>query len=366
MLGALGTALVVLFAIPFLQARQAINVPGGDSVQYIFELNQFLHSGPIWILLNDSRPFVDLSLAMIYTAFTPLFGYSQWSYVVSTSALQITSTALMVGSSMLFLRRNGFGPFTIFAALLLTLSSTEILQMTGDNYAAYLALSMFYFSVLFLDKVLGQPRTNLLQPLLFALSMSLIALSHTQLFAVFCTVSVAIGTLATIRSGGWQKVLRSGIAMKLSILQLAFLGPFIYLALFNTHYFGVFSPFLGDTREKYFSIFPSVLNAPYPPQEFDRTALLSLIEQYGNIFQYGALIAAFLIVTLNFKRGRYKNSELYALGWSTVIILGAAITYVYAAILGGGAFPGFLYARRLIFLLPLPFLYATLIESLRK
>ncbi len=357
-------ALVGLFLVPFLITRANYFLPGGDAVYYIGMANEFRHYGLGWSLVNDSRPFINIMLGFIITGFGFLQLNDQANYLISTSIIMIGSIVLMVGASFLLLRRNGFDKVTIFVAILLTLSSVSTIQLSNGQYANVLALSLLYLSLYLLDRILVS--RGLVEVLLLAAVGTSAALTHIETFGI--SSLVILGSTLLVSAKLPYVVAKEHLVMILTVfaIEVALLSPFIGLALSNTHYFGIFSTYLGNVHERYFAAFPGTVGAPPPPPDFDRTALLSLTVQYGNLLTFVALTISFPILALKFKRRQQVRSDIFALVWGLIVIVGAITTYSLSIFSVNPNFAGLLLTRRFLFVLPLPFLFSTTADFLRR
>jgi len=356
--------LMALFVIPYAITRSSYALPGGDTVFYIYFANGFQHYGIVWSFLNDPRPFIDVVFALTIT----LLGFfklaDQTNYLLSASAMMIMSVTLMVGASFVILLRNGFDKVTIFVAMLLTLSSVQTFQLNNGQYANALALSFLYLSLWVLDRMLMSQR--LVEVIMLSGLGVLSALTHVETFAI-SSVVILISTLSiSMRLSASEAKKNLTKLLKVFLIELVVLSPFVGLSLFEVQYFGAFSTYLGNVHARYFAAFPGISGAPPPPAEFDKVALLSLAVQYGNIFTYAALVLSFPVLALRFKRKQHAKSDVYALVWSGMIVIGAITAYVLSSFWSNPNFPGLLLTRRFLFLLPLPFLYSAIVDFLRR
>ncbi len=356
--------LTTLFAIPYAITRSRYFLPGGDTVAYVGKANQFLHFGIGWSLFYDTRPIVDIFFALITTGVGFLKLSVEASYLISSSILMLVSMTLMVASSFLTLRRNGYDKLTIIISLMMTMSSVQTFQLNGGTYANSLAFSLLYFSIYILDKLLASHRLR--QMLLLSGVGIIAALTHVETFGLSILVLIFSVIAISIKSPRADANKNLGNILAVLAVELIALSPFIGLAIFDDQYFGAFSTYLGNVHQKYFAAFPGISGSPPPPMDFDRVALSSLAVQYGNVFAYAALALSFPILALRFRTERCSRSDVYTLIWSAMAIIGAVTVYVLSVYWANPSFAGLLLTRRFLYLLPLPLLYSVTVDFFRR
>lgn len=349
-----GSLIIVLISL-LLYLPFVGNFPGGDTPSYIGSMHQLEHYGILWSVYSQKRPIVSLIFYLLYSAISKL------QYLVGITFTIIIyillSSFIFSLFSLLLLRKLGIGKFSS----ILSVSAGYVIwifRFSGDLYAQYLAYALMYaFAYFYINSLEGKERDGVVSGII----LSLIFFIHEQsAYIIVLVATISFLLYLVYNKGKWQRARFPVVLCFLTTCVI--LLPFLFLAINDSGYLGIFSTMVGPVEERYgsFATTSSYLSQKISLNDYDILASKQLLSGFPNIFGYCLILLGIILISPRFNKKCCNSTWALLQSWSIVLIAGMLMGSMLILIRAPNILSTAVW--RLGLLMPIPLLLGTLVN----
>jgi hypothetical protein len=320
--------------------------PGGDTPGYVNSIHFLENRGIIASLYLEQRPLVSILLYSLYLVIPVPDYLTRITFTIV--AYNSLSSFLLGFFSFLLLRELGVERIT--ASLCVIGSYVTWIFRYGDIYANYFAYAlMFALAYFYLNF-----KKNNWYGALGGIIVVMIFLTHEPT-AYIATIIIALSTiLLRVYCKNELKSIRFPTILMLFTASIILL-PFIFLALNDVGYLGVFSTFLGPVEERYgITSLPISLFKKISSDNWDIAMLKPTLSGSPHIIGYILTLLGLVLTRIAFRRKHFSHVLILLQSWCFILLTGILIGSIPSLFGEPFTLSGFVW--RLAYLMPYPLL----------